>query len=118
MAAGWAQHLGGERVRVLSGGSEPKAAVNPSAIAVMSEVGIDISGAVPQRWTEETLRSSDVVVTMGCGDTCPVVPGRRYEDWPLPDPAGKGVDDVRPVRDAIKAKVVQLFESLHVEICD
>ncbi len=114
MAMGWLQHLAGDRVLVMSGGSEPADQVNPAAVAAMAEVGIDISGAQPQPWTDETLGAADVVVTMGCGDTCPIVPGTRYLDWPLDDPAGKGVEDVRPVRDEIERRVRGLMDELGV----
>lgn len=114
MAAGWLRHLGQGRVRVLSGGSEPAEKVNPAAVEAMAEVGIDIAAAQPQRWTNETLGAADVVVTMGCGDTCPVVPGTRYVDWPLADPAGKGVDAVRPIRDEIRGLVDGLLDELDV----
>jgi arsenate reductase (thioredoxin) len=115
MAAGWLRHLGEDRVRVLSGGSEPADRVNPTAIEAMHEVGIDITGHQPQRWTDETLGAADVVVTMGCGDTCPVVPGTRYLDWPLADPAGQGIEAVRPIRDEIRARVTGLLDELGVE---
>lgn len=116
MAAGWTRHLAGGGVRVLSGGSEPADEVNPSAVAAMAEVGVDITGNQPQRWTDATVGSADVVVTMGCGDTCPVLPGKRYLDWPLDDPAGKGVEDVRPVRDEIEQRVRGLLGELGVTV--
>ena len=112
MAAGWLRHLAGDRVEVFSGGSEPGEQVNPAAIEAMNEVGIDISGEQPQRWTDEQARAADVVVTMGCGDGCPVYPGKRYEDWELTDPAGRPVEFVRTVRDEIRARVEQLIASL------
>ena len=115
MAAGWLRHLAGDRVRVLSGGSEPGDAVNPAAVAVMAEVGVDIAGQRPQRWSDADLDEADVVVTMGCGDTCPYIPGKRYVDWPLDDPAGQGVDAVRPIRDAIEGRVRGLMGELGVE---
>jgi arsenate reductase (thioredoxin) len=115
MAAGWLRHLADGRVQVLSGGSEPADQVNPAAIEAMREVGIDIAGHQPQRWSEETLGASDVVITMGCGDTCPVLPGKRYLDWPLPDPAGQGVEAVRPIRDQIQDRVLGLLAELGVE---
>lgn len=118
MAAGWTRHLGGDGVRVLSGGSEPADQVNPSAVAAMAEVGVDITGAQPQRWSDTTLGAADVVVTMGCGDTCPVLPGKRYVDWPLDDPAGKGVAEVRPVRDEIEQRVRGLLDELGVTPTD
>lgn len=114
MAAAWARHLGGDAVSIFSGGSDPAAEVNPSAVAAMHEVGIDITQAVPQRWTDEIVRSADVVVTMGCGDTCPYFPGTRYEDWPLADPAGQGLDAVRPIRDEIEQRVRALLGELGV----
>lgn len=115
MAAGWTRHLGGDRVRVLSAGSEPADRVNPTAVEAMAEVDIDIAGVQPQHWTDETLGAADVVVTMGCGDTCPVVPGTRYVDWPLADPAGRGIEDVRPIRDEIEQRVRALLAELQVE---
>lgn len=116
MAAGWAVALGGEALRVLSAGSEPASEVNPAAVAAMAEVGIDIADRVPQRWTDEQLGSTDVVVTMGCGDTCPYVPGTRYVDWPLDDPAGQGLDAVRPIRDEIEQRVRGLLAELDVPV--
>jgi arsenate reductase (thioredoxin) len=116
MAAGWTRHLGGDRVNVLSGGSAPADRINPTAVEAMAEVGVDITGNQPQPWTEETLGAADVVVTMGCGDTCPVLPGKRYVDWELIDPAGKGIDDVRPIRDDIRDRVAGLLEELGVEV--
>jgi len=112
MAAGWLRHLAGERVEVFSGGSEPADRVNPAAVAAMAEVGIDIAAEQPQRWTEEHARAADVVVTMGCGDVCPVYPGKRYEDWELTDPAGRPVEFVRTVRDEIRERVEQLIAGL------
>ena len=116
MAAGWATTLGGDRVRVLSAGSEPADEVNPAAVEAMAEVGVDIAGRVPQRWTDEQLGGTDVVVTMGCGDTCPYVPGTRYVDWPLEDPAGQGLDAVRPIRDQIEQRVRGLLAELDVPV--
>jgi arsenate reductase (thioredoxin) len=115
MAAGWLRHLAGDRVQVLSGGSDPAERINPSAVEAMREVGIDIARNHPRRWTDETVEAADVVVTMGCGDVCPVLPGKRYLDWELDDPAGKGVDEVRPVRDEIAARVRQLMTELGVD---
>jgi arsenate reductase len=112
MAAGWLRHLGGERVDVLSAGSTPAAELNPAAVAVMNEVGLDISSEVPRRWTDALLDKVDVVVTMGCGDSCPVVPGTRYEDWELADPAGQPIEMVRGVRDEIRRRVVVLLDEL------
>ena len=114
MAAGWMRHLAGDRVNVLSGGSEPADAINPAAVEAMREVGIDISDQAPRPWTEEILDATDVVVTMGCGDTCPVVPGTRYLDWELDDPAGRPVEAVRPVRDDIEQRVRGLLADLNV----
>ena len=114
MALGWFRRLAGDRARAWSAGSEPAACVNPAAVAAMAEVGIDISAQHPQRWTDDLLAQTDVVVTMGCGDACPVVPGVRYEDWPLDDPAGLGVDAVRPIRDEIERRVRDLLDRLAV----
>lgn len=112
MAAGWLRHLAGAAVEVYSGGSEPGSQLNPLAVAVMAEVGIDISGQSPQPWTNDMVRAADVVVTMGCGDTCPYFPGRRYEDWDLADPAGQPIAVVREVRDEIERRVRGLMASL------
>lgn len=112
MAAGFMRTLGAGKVRVFSGGSEPASQVNPAAIEVMNEVGIDIAHYVPQKWSMEMLHEVDVVVTMGCGDTCPYIPGKRYVDWPLEDPAGRGADAVRPIRDEIKLLVEQLLNEV------
>jgi protein-tyrosine-phosphatase len=112
MAAGYMTALSGGAVEVRSGGSEPGNQINPTAIAVMAEEGIDISQAVPQLMTTEQVQDSDVVITMGCGDVCPIFPGKRYEDWDLIDPAGKGPDEVRPIRDDIKARVKALLAEL------
>jgi protein-tyrosine-phosphatase len=114
MAAGWLRHLAGEGASVFSGGSHPAAEVNPAAVAAMAEVGIDIAGATPARWADEVVQEADVVVTMGCGDTCPVFPGVRYLDWKLDDPAGKEVDAVRPIRDEIERRVRALMRDLDV----
>lgn len=112
MALGYFEQLAGDRAIAYSGGSEPADQVNPSAVEVMAEVGIDITSQQPKRWTQEMVEAADVVVSMGCGDTCPFIPGRRYVDWVLPDPAGKPVDDVRPVRDEIERRVRQLLTEL------
>lgn len=112
MAAGFLQHLAGDRVQVLSAGTAPKESVNPSAVEAMAEVGIDIANNTPKVLTDEAVLESDYVITMGCGDTCPFFPGKTYLDWPLNDPAGKGVEDVRPIRDEIKAKVVALIAEI------
>ena len=116
MAAGWFQHLAGDVAEVFSGGSDPASGVNPAAVAVMAEVGIDIASELPQPWTDEVIRAADVVVTMGCGDACPIVPGVRYEDWELADPHGLGVDAVRPIRDEIRQRVVGLLASLAIPV--
>jgi len=115
MAAAWLEHLAHGRVRVLSGGSEPAAEVNPAAVAAMAEVGIDISARTPQPWTDAGLRSADVVVTMGCGDTCPFYPGKRYEDWDVADPAGRPLEEVRAIRDDIAVRVRGLLAGLGLE---
>lgn len=115
MASGWMQHLADGRIEVLSGGSEPADEVNPAAVAAMREVGIDITSHQPKPWTDQSIGAADVVVTMGCGDTCPVLPGKRYLDWELEDPAGKGVEQVRPVRDEIEQRVRGLMAELGVD---
>ena len=112
MAAGFMRHLGAGRVMVYSAGSEPANSINPSAVAVMKEVGIDIAAAQPQLWTMEMLEAVDVVVTMGCGDACPFLPGKKYVDWPLNDPAGQGIEAVRPIRDEIRKLVEDLLEQI------
>ena len=112
MALGWFRHLAGDRATAWSAGSEPADRVNPVAVEAMAEVGIDISQEHPQRWTEARIAEADVVVTMGCGDECPYVPGTRYEDWPLADPAGQGIEVVRPIRDEIERRVRGLLEEL------
>jgi arsenate reductase (thioredoxin) len=114
MALGWFRTLAGERAVAHSAGSEPAHEVNPAAVAAMAEVGIDISGEVPARWTDDDVRVAEVVVTMGCGDSCPVLPGTRYVDWKVPDPAGLAIDAVRPIRDEIEARVRGLLEDLGV----
>ena len=116
MAAGFLTALSQGRVEVLSAGSEPKDQINPVAIAAMAEEGIDIAGNVPKILTTEAVKQSDVVITMGCGDACPIFPGKRYEDWLLDDPAGQGIESVRPIRDEIKARIEALLaEILPVE---
>lgn len=115
MALGWAEHLAGERARVLSGGSEPAERINPVAVEAMAELGIDIARQFPKPWTDEAVRAADVVVTMGCGDACPYFPGTRYEDWALQDPAGRPIEDVRAIRDDIGRRVEALLRSLGVE---
>ncbi|MEM9382148.1 MAG: arsenate reductase ArsC [Planctomycetota bacterium] len=112
MAAGWLRHLGQGRIDVYSAGSHPADMVNPVAVEAMREVGIDIAGVAPQRWTEEMVGVVDVVVSMGCGDACPVLPGKRYLDWELADPAGEGIDLVRRVRDGIEVRVRELVSEL------
>jgi len=114
MAAGWLEHLAGDRVKVLSGGSSPDGDVNPNAVAVMRERGIDIAGQFPKPWTDEIVRAADVVVTMGCGDACPVFPGKRYEDWSVADPAGADLEAVRAIRDDIERRVMALVAELVV----
>lgn len=114
MAAGWLRHLAGDRVVVWSGGSEPTSEINPAAITVMAEVGIDITDEFPKPWTDEIVRAADVVITMGCGDACPLYPGKRYEDWELEDPAGMDIDETRLVRDEIRARVELLIDTLEL----
>jgi protein-tyrosine-phosphatase len=114
MALGWFNQLAGDRAVAWSGGSEPGNAVNPAAIAAMAEIGIDITGEYPKPWTEEIVQAADVVITMGCGDACPLYPGKRYEDWELEDPAGQDVAAVRPIRDEIGTRVRALLDSLGV----
>lgn len=115
MAAGFMRELAGDRVDVLSAGSEPKDAINPVAVAAMQEVGIDISNQQPKILTTEAVFESDAVITMGCGDACPIFPGKRYEDWVLEDPAGQDIDFVRRVRDDIKGRVEVLLNELLAE---
>jgi len=114
MAAAFLQHLAGERVIVRSAGSAPADDVNPAVIEAMAEVGIDLRamGAAPKKLDEAAVRASDVVITMGCGDACPIFPGKRYEDWVLADPAGQGVDAVRPIRDEIRRRIVELLAEI------
>ena len=112
MAAGWLRHLAGDAIRVFSAGSAPADSINPSAVEAMAEKGVDIVGNVPQVWTNEMVEESDVIISMGCGDACPVLPGKRYLDWELDDPAGMGVDSVRPIRDDIEGRVRDLIEEL------
>jgi arsenate reductase len=112
MAAGYLRHLGEGRIDVLSAGSAPAESINPAVRDAMLEEGIDLSAEKPKILTTEAVIASDVVVTMGCGDTCPFYPGKRYEDWVLPDPAGQGIDAVRPIRDEIKARVTALIADL------
>ena len=114
MALGWFNHYAGERAVAWSGGSEPGIEINPTAVAAMAEVGIDIAQEFPKPWTDEIVQAADVVVTMGCGDACPLFPGKRYEDWVLDDPAGQSLDSVRTIRDEIGRRVQALLEELHV----
>ncbi|MEW2492277.1 arsenate reductase ArsC [Streptomyces nodosus] len=112
MAAAFLTHLAGDRIQVRSAGSAPADTVNPAVVEAMSEAGIDISAEVPKVLTAEAVQTSDVVITMGCGDTCPVFPGKRYLDWALPDPAGQGVDAVRPIRDEIEQRIRGLLDEI------
>jgi protein-tyrosine-phosphatase len=112
MAAGYLTHLAGDRIDVLSAGSAPADQINAVAVAAMAEEGIDITGEQPKILTTEAVRASDVVITMGCGDTCPYYPGKRYEDWVLDDPAGQGIDAVRPIRDEIRRRIERLITEL------
>lgn len=112
MAAGYLKALAGDRIEVLSAGSEPKDQINPVAVEAMAEEGINIAHNIPKILTTEAVLESDVVITMGCGDTCPIFPGKRYEDWELDDPAGQGIESVRPIRDDIRARVERLIASL------
>jgi arsenate reductase len=112
MAAAYLQHLAGDRIEVLSAGTQPADEVNPVAVAAMAEEGIDLGGRQPEVLTDAAVREADVVVTMGCGDECPFYPGKRYEDWVLEDPAGKGVEAVRPIRDEIRRRVEALIAVL------
>ena len=116
MGLGWFNHLAGDGAVAWSGGSEPGTEINPSAVAAMAEIGIDITQEYPKPWTAEVVQAADVVITMGCGDACPFYPGTRYEDWELEDPAGQGVDAVRPIRDDIEQRVRTLLASLEVAI--
>lgn len=114
MAAGFLTALAGERVDVLSAGSMPGDKINPTAVEAMAEVGIDIAGEQPKKLTEAAVVASDVVITMGCGDECPYFPGKRYEDWVLEDPAGQGIEAVRPIRDEIRTRIEALIASLEL----
>lgn len=115
MAAGWMRHLADDEVDVFSGGSEPADHVNQAAVRAMAEKGIDISGEIPQPWADEIVRAADVVITMGCGDACPVFPGKRYIDWDVEDPAGKALEEVRPIRDDIEQRVRRLISELKAD---
>jgi arsenate reductase len=112
MAAGFMRELGGDQVEVLSAGSAPKDSINPVAVEAMSELGIDIANQQPKVLTSEAVQQSDVVITMGCGDACPIYPGKRYEDWALEDPAGQGIEAVRVIRDQIKVRVQELLSEI------
>ena len=112
MAAGYLQALAGDRVQVLSAGSAPKDTINPVAVEAMLEEGIDIAHNIPKVLTDEAVEASDVVITMGCGDACKFYPGKRYEDWQLDDPAGQGIEAVRPIRDKIRARIEQLISEI------
>lgn len=114
MALGWLKHFAGNRVVALSGGSEPANEINPVAVAAMAEVGVDITDESPKRWSEETVRAADVVITMGCGDTCPIFPGKQYQDWDITDPAGQPLEAVRPIRDEIGRRVQELLDQLQL----
>jgi len=114
MAAGWLRHLAGDRIEVRSAGSAPADTVNPAAVQAMREVGVDITDQTPKRLEYATAQSSDVIITMGCGDACPIFPGKRYLNWDLDDPAGQSVEDVRPIRDEIERRVRGLLAELHV----
>ncbi|WP_313404779.1 arsenate reductase ArsC [Aeromicrobium sp.] len=115
MAAGFLTALAGDRIDVRSAGSMPGDQINPVAVEAMREVGIDIAGEQPKKLTEDAVKASDVVITMGCGDECPYFPGKRYEDWVLEDPAGQGIDAVRPIRDEIRSRIEELIASLSHE---
>ena len=112
MAAGYLRHLSGDRIEVLSAGSEPAATINPVAVQAMAEEGIDIAAEQPKVLTTDAVKTSDVVITMGCGDTCPFYPGKRYEDWVLDDPAGQSIEAVRPIRDEIRRRIEALIADL------
>jgi arsenate reductase len=114
MALGFFRQLAGGRAKAWSGGSEPAEEINPAAVDAMNERGVDITGEFPKPWTDEIVRAADVVVTMGCGDACPIFPGKRYEEWTLDDPAGKDVDAVRPIRDEIESRVRRLLDELGI----
>ena len=116
MAAAWLEHLAAGRAVALSGGSEPASAVNPRAVQAMAEVGIDITGSVPKRWSDADLDEADVVVTMGCGDSCPYIPGKRYEDWEVDDPADQPIEVVREIRDDVERRVGALLASIGVAL--
>ena len=114
IAAGWARKLGGDQIDVFSGGSEPAEQVNQSVVAAMAEVGVDIRREIPQPWADEVVHAADVIVTMGCGDACPVYPGKKYIDWELEDPSGMTIEEVRPIRDNLEERVRDLLIDLSV----
>jgi protein-tyrosine-phosphatase len=116
MAAGWAKRLGGDDLDVYSGGSDPASEINPNAIQAMKEIGIDISSEFPKPWTDEVVRAADVIVTMGCGDACPIFPGKRYLDWEVADPAGLSIERLRPIRDDIGERTRALLAELEVPV--
>ncbi|NNE11173.1 MAG: arsenate reductase ArsC [Ilumatobacter sp.] len=117
MAAGWLRHLAGDRIDIQSAGSNPADSLNPAAVEAMREVGIDIADARPRRWTTEMALDADIVISMGCGDDCPLTPGARREDWELPDPAGQDLEFVRTVRDEIEQRVRALIDELTPSCC-
>lgn len=114
MAAGWMRSLAGDAVEVFSGGSEPAESINQAAVAAMAEAGVDIAEEVPQPWSDEIVRAADIVVTMGCGDACPVYPGKRYIDWEIDDPSGRSVEEVRPIRDELEQRIRGLMAELKI----
>lgn len=116
MGAGWLRHLAGDRVDVFSGGTDPGIELNGAAVAAMAEVGIDIGGELPQPWTDDIVHAVDVIVSMGCGDACPIHPGKRYEDWDLGDPSGQPIDVVREIRDDVRTRVEALIASLRLGV--
>lgn len=116
MALGYFAHYAGDNAIAWSGGSEPGNQINPAAIEAMAEVGIDIAGEYPKPWTDEIVQAADIIIAMGCGDACPIFPGKRYENWELPDPAGQGLDAVRPIRDQIDHRIQQLLTQLNVPL--
>jgi protein-tyrosine-phosphatase len=116
MALGFLLHLAGDRAIGWSGGSEPGTEINPSAVAAMAERGIDITDEYPKPWTDEVVQAADVVITMGCGDACPIFPGKRYEDWVIEDPAGRTIEEIRPIRDEVERRVRHLLDELEVPV--
>lgn len=115
MGAGWLRYLAGDRVDVFSGGTDPGVELNPAVVEAMAEVGIDIGSYLPQPWTDEIARAADVIVSMGCGDACPIYPGKRYEDWDLPSPSSQAIDEVREIRDDIRTRVEALIATLELD---